>query len=109
MAQAILTITGKVVPRRTCSKVTTTEWNSSEEKHKRNQFDDAITKLFGDSMHIPDVKVKNTLDLDMIDFTDGDANSSSRLLVSDPVSVDCTAEFEPLLLDLFLHAKLMLP
>ena len=43
MAQAVLTSTGKVIPRRTIRKLTPDEKSSSTEEQKRNYFDAVIT------------------------------------------------------------------
>ena len=110
MAQAVLTITGKVVPRRTCAPLTIAELNSPGEKLKRQQFDSAITKLFGNSIHVPPETVKPTEDLDMIDLTESGSPDSIHVIDGDPVDAnDNKAEFETSLIDSFLHAELLLP
>ena len=53
MAQAILTIKGTVVPRRTVTKLTIEELNSPTELTKRIAFDEAIRLKLGDSMSLP--------------------------------------------------------
>lgn len=52
MYQAVLTITDKVVPRRTVSKLTTAEINSNVEIRKMQRFDEEIHKHLGSSTKI---------------------------------------------------------
>ena len=77
MVQAVLTITGKVTPRRKIQKLTVSEWNSKTEKMKRNKFDEAIVKIYGDSITVPvdhsptNIKLKYLI-LDSDDPSTGD-------------------------------------
>ena len=53
MSQAVLTIKGTVVPRRTLRKLTTSELTNESEKQKRANFDSAIKDKLGDSITFP--------------------------------------------------------
>ena len=52
MAQWVLKINGKIVPRRTCRPLTQQELDSPVEAQKRATFDASIKKILGDSMTI---------------------------------------------------------
>ena len=108
MTQAVLTITGKVVPRRTCAPLTISEINSPSEKDKRNKFDNAILKLFGDSMTVPDIKPK-PIDTDIFDLLDDDVEEPIQSLEEDPIDADGTTAFEKPVTDALIHAELVLP
>ena len=69
MTQAVLTITGHVVPRRTCSPLTISEIHSTSEKNKRDKFDAEILRIYGDSMTVPKNKPLPT-DLDISDLVE---------------------------------------
>ena len=53
MAQYVLQSNGKVVPRRTCRRLTTSEINSPAEIEMRRQFDVSIKEKLGDSQSLP--------------------------------------------------------
>ena len=52
MTQAVLTIEGTVVPRRSVTPLTTAEIHSESEKLKRAKFDEAILAIHGDSITV---------------------------------------------------------
>jgi hypothetical protein len=54
MSQAILKYNGRVVPRRTLRRLTVAELNSESELKKQTAFDEAIIKIHGDSMSLPE-------------------------------------------------------
>ena len=54
MTQAVLTIKGKVVPRRTCAPLLTAEIHSPSEQAKRKKFDEEILRILGDSISLPE-------------------------------------------------------
>ena len=69
MTKSVLTITGKVVPRRTNSRLNDAELNSDTEKSKLKKFDDKILLIYGDSMYVPET-VSKTSDINLPDFLD---------------------------------------
>ena len=71
MTQAVLVITGHVVPCPKCAPLTISEINSTSEKNKRDKFDAAILKLYGDSMTVPVDKPK-PVDLELSDLVDNE-------------------------------------
>ena len=108
MTQAVLTITGKIVPRRTCAPLTTAEIHSPSEQCKRDTFNAAIKKIFGDSMSIP--VNTNVLDTDEHDLTsEDDDDEPLEPLEEDPVDPDGTATFEQPITDVLIHAEVILP
>jgi hypothetical protein len=108
MAQAVLTITGKVVPRRSCVPLTSDEINNEAEKTKRDKFDSAILTLFGDSMSIPaDLPVP--VEFDLTDITDDEIDAPLLLEPEDPLDGDGHAIFERPLNDVLIHADVLLP
>ena len=62
MAQAILTIDGSVVPRRSVSKISDMEWQNEIEKEKRTKFNSIIVKIHGDSITLPDLNDRTAFD-----------------------------------------------
>ena len=122
MIQGVLTITGKVKPRRTCNRLTTAEWHNPSEIQKRKQFDEAIRKIYGDSTTLPPV-TKQPLDTSFADLVkeseDDDDNEifdpndildgPTRMLDEDPVDRDGKAPYEKPLHDLFISAEVLLP
>jgi hypothetical protein len=108
MSQAVLTITGKVVPRHTCSRLSISELHSPSEIQKRNNFDKNITELLGDSVSLPAVPEK-TLDLDIVDLIDDTVDDPLLLLEEDPIDSDGTSVYEKPITDLLIHAEVLLP
>ena len=108
MTQAVLTITGKVVPHRTTSHLTDAELNSETEKFKRKKFDDEILWIYGDSMYVPDPICK-TSDLNRPDFLDDEAAEPVHTIDEDPVDETGKYIFETNFSDLLIHAEVMLP
>ena len=107
MTQAVLTITGNVVPRRTCAPLTISEIHSESEKNKRNKFDAEILRIYGDSMTVPADKPLPT-DLDILDLVE-DEDDPIHQVEEDPLSADGTTAFEKPVTDYLLHAELTLP
>ena len=112
MAQAVLTISGRVVPRRSIRPLTIAEINSESEKNKRRTFDDAILKKFGNSMTVPDKD--NLIDLDLNDLTlepdeIKEQSMHDQLVGEDPLDHDGTSVFDKPINDYLIHAEVLLP
>ena len=109
MTQAVLTISGRVVPRRTCAPLTTAEIHCPVERDKRKQFTDEIQKIFGDSMSVP-TDITKPSDLDLHDLTsEDDENEPLSLSDDDPLTANGTSVFEKPITDLLIHAEVLLP
>ena len=108
MTQAVLTITGHVVPRRTYSPLTISEVHSNSEKNKRDKFDAEILRIYGDSMTVP-ANTPLPTDLDISDLVDDDEDDLIHQVEEDPLSADGTTAFEKPVTDYLLHAELTLP
>ena len=109
MAQAVLNINGKVVPRRSCVPLTTAELNNDAEKEKRKKFDETILKLFGDSMTVPpETPIPADLELNDIKGED-DEEEPLHLMDEDPLDSNGRALYEKPLNDLLIHAEVLLP
>ena len=108
--QAVLTIRGTVVPRRTCHHLSTSEINSISEIEKRKKFDEAIFEINGDSMSLPKPTVKPE-DSHLSDFySSGDVDEDTTdIPEDDPVDATGQAVFENPFSDLLIHAKVLLP
>ena len=111
MVQAVLKQNGKVVPRRTCRRLTPSELVSPSEIVKRNEFDEAIKSKLGDSITLVQ-PVAATEDQDPVkDDPDDDDVAEPPPLVPDEDPVDATGQavYEQPFTDLLLHAEVMLP
>jgi hypothetical protein len=109
MTQAILTITGKVVPRRTCVRLTEDELSSPTEQAKRRAFDESIKLKLGDSITnvIPAVQPD---DLDLADLMgESDEDAQADLPEEDPVDNSGRAVLDKPFTDLLIHAEVLLP
>jgi len=107
MSQAILKLNGRVVPRRTIRRLTVAEMNSESEIKKRKAFDDAISKIHGDSMSllvhpvIPD-------DDDSDELLD-EEGEPIIIPEEDPIDATGKAVFEKPFTDMLIHAEVLLP
>ena len=108
MTQAVLTIKGSVVPRRTCQPLTIAEINSPVEIEKRKKFDEAIFKIHGDSMSLPSPTSKPE-DSHLADFYSNDDVDTTTKHDDDPVDVTGQAVFEKPFNDLLINAEVLLP
>jgi hypothetical protein len=104
MAQAILTSSGKIIPRRTIRKLRDDEINNPIEATKRSLFDEVIRKKLGDSANFP--KPAKPIHLygpddngDLIDC-DGTSDDEDE---NDPSPVE-----QPMT-DHFIHSEVVLP
>ena len=111
MVQAILKQNGKVVPRRTCRRLTPSELISPSEIEKRKEFDAAIKSKLGDS-----ISVIQPLPIDDLDPTKEDPDPDDDVPEppppvpdEDPVDATGQAVFEQPFTDLLLHAEVLLP
>ena len=87
MTQAVLTIKGTFVLRKSCHHLSTSEINSVLEIEKRKKFDVAIFKIHGDSMSLPKPTAKpedshlsdvyNNVDEDTADIPEDDPVSAA--------------------------------
>ena len=92
MAQAISTIDGMVVPRRSVTKLSTSEINSESERIKTPRFDEAIYKIHGDSIKIRD----NSSPIPQYEHKNLNLNKDNETLVhqtEDPMDADGHAIF----------------
>ena len=109
MTQAVLTISGKVVPRRTCIRLTDEEMSSTTEQAKRHSFDEAIRIKLGDSI----TNVKPDVSPDDLDLTDliseNDEEAPIALPEEDPVDATGQAVLDKPFTDLLIHAEVLLP
>ena len=108
MTHAVLTITGKVVPRFNCAPLTISEIHSPSEKNKRDNFDIAILKLHGDLMTVPESKPK-AIDTNMPDLLDNNVEEPIQSLEEDPINADGTTAYKNPVMDALIHAELVLP
>ena len=108
MIQAVLKITGKVVPCRTTSLLNDAELNSGTEKSKQKKFDEEILRIYGDSMSVPE-PVSKTPDIDLPDFLGDEVAELVHTLDEYPVDETRKAVFETPFTDLPIHSKVMLP
>ena len=108
MTQAVLTIRGTVVPRRTCHRLSTSEINSVSEIEKRKKFDEAIFEIHGDSMSLPKPTVKPE-DSHLSDFYSDVDEDTTDIPEDDPVDAAGQAVFEKPFSDLLIHAEVLLP
>lgn len=118
MTQAVLTITGKIVPRCTCTRLTEAELKSPSEIVKRKKFDEIINKLYGDSMALPPSTTK-PIDLELSDLVDDvpdepleicdDNGVPITIMPEDPTDEEGTSIYEKPLRDMLVHAEVLLP
>lgn len=93
MTQAVLTITGKVVPPCTCAPLTTAKLYSNAEKSKHKTFNETIERLLGYSMSIP--TKQSAPDFDLHDLTcENDADKPLDLIEADALLVDGKTAFK---------------
>ena len=113
MAQAILTIAGTIVPRRTVRRLTISEVHSPSEQRKREFFDKIIRQKLGDSITPLKVTAPDSEAIDETDFadvdTDAEEDSPSDLPDEDPVDATGKAIYEQPFTDLLLNAQVILP
>lgn len=107
MAQFVLLQNGTVVPRRTLRPLTDSELHSDTEKDKRKRFDDAIVKLFGDSLSWPPQPLPSESELK--DFLVDDDEETPEILPEDPVDATGRAVNEKPFTDVLIHAEVLLP
>ena len=105
MAQAVLTMRGTIVPRRTLRPLSKAETTSEVERRKRDVFTDTITKKLGNSMTKPpkpppDYVPYEDGELDPIPLEDFD---------EDPIDSNGISTFEKPVIDHLIHAEVMLP
>ena len=62
MSQYVMNERGTVLPKQTLRSLTPAELNSPVEAAKRDNFDAAICKKFGDSLHLPQVQLEGEKD-----------------------------------------------
>jgi hypothetical protein len=113
MAQNILTHNGKVVPCRTLRRLTIDEIHNEVEIKKRNDFDERIKSILGDSLFPPPLN-PDIIDLELQDFSDPDSqdnnsDSPSKWQDGDPVNPDGTATFESPIIDTLINTEVVLP
>ena len=107
MAQSVLLQNGSVVPRRTLRPLTVSELHSETEKAKRQHFDDAISKLFGDSLSWPEKPLPSESELK--DFLVEDDEETPPIHHEDPVDSTGKAIYEKPFSDMLIHAEVLLP
>ena len=107
MSQAILKYNGRVVPRRTLRRLTVAELNSESELKKRTAFDEAIIKIHGDSMSLPEhPAIPDDDDSDELLDEEGEPIIIPE---EDPVDATGKAVFEKPFTDMLIHAEVLLP
>jgi hypothetical protein len=113
MAQNVLNHHGKIVPRRTIRRLTDEEVTNPTEIKKRNDFNERISSLLGDSIKLPPAK-HDPVELELQDFSDPDSpddplDSPSEWIDNDPTNSDGTAIFETPVSDTLINAEVILP
>ena len=107
MSQAILKYNGRVVPRRTLRRLTVAELNSESELKKRTAFDEAIIKIHGDSMSLPEhPAIPDDDDSDELLDEEGEPIIIPE---EDPVDATGKAVYEKPFTDMLIHAEVLLP
>ena len=110
MAQGVMNIDGRVVPRRTTSRLTEEEMSSASEQKKRDIFDKAIREKFGNSMTIPEAFVTKDDDhIDIITNEEGDEVEPAIAHEEDPVDAAGRAVLERPFTDNIIRAEVLLP
>ena len=109
MAQAILKSNRECVTRRTARPLTGEEWVKESEMQKRNAFDAAIQKKFGDSMTIVTVAQSEVEDEDLnpIEFMREPDDTDAETFAEDSIDDDGNVAAETLS-DVMLNAELQL-
>ena len=105
MAQAVLVVLSKVIPRWTLQILSISELNSEVEKIKRSIFDDIILKKLGDSIRAPEKPINDYVPY----YDDVDPYSVSLPDENDPINKDGTSVFEKPITDQWINAKINLP
>ena len=110
MVQAILKSNGKIVPRRTCRRLTIAELHSPIEIKKRAIFDDLITKQYGDSITIVPATPAKPEDGASADDLQYDEDEEPPFIPDDdPVDATGKAVYEQPFTDMLLNAEVLLP
>lgn len=109
MVQAVLKSNGKVVPRRTCRRLTIAEVNSPTEMKKREAFDALIKAKLGDSITVaPTATVRS--DFDSAEDLQYDEDEEPPIIpIDDPVDATGKAVYEQPFTDMLLNAEVLLP
>ena len=110
MTQAVLTIKGTVIPRRSCTPLTVAEINSEVEIKKRDRFDEAILKLHGDSISIPESNthiIRDDPDLSLL--IEDEEVDLLQSFDDDPVDHEGKAIFSQPFYDILINAEVLLP
>ena len=109
MTQAILTIKGTVVPRRSVRHLTTEEIHSPIEEKKRNEFDDKIKSKLGDSL--TPLKPNHTVSSDAVPSIDDFLAEEDDVApdIEDDANEEGVAVYDQAPTDNFLHMQLLLP
>ena len=108
MTQAILNIHGKIVPRRSISRLTSEEINSVSELAKRNAFDAAIKLKLGDSISLP-VASPIPVELSEEDLLQEPDEVTIEVPLEDPVDSAGRAVYDKPFTDYLIHAEVLLP
>lgn len=108
MAQAVLTETGNIVPRRTIRPLNEDEINSESEREKRTTFKDAINLQLGDSMNAIIEELGQPVMLDIDDLIYEPDEVSNVIYEEDPV-VDSVALYLDSLIDALIHQECKQP
>ena len=116
MTQWILKENGRVVPRRTLVKLTPAQMNNVTEQNKRNNFDNTIKGLLGDSMNLPPSNIKAikndddvTMDPALEYHEDEFENDNVEFHDEDPVDNAGKPICEQPFYDRLIHAEVCLP
>ena len=93
MVQTALKQNGRIVPRRTCRRLTIQELKSPSEAKKRATFDVDIKKLMGDSIVIVPTPKPDDFELDEF-YQDTDGTEPPLVPDEDPVDATGKAVYE---------------
>jgi len=112
MAQWVLQINGKIVPRRTLRRLRREELSQDNlvERSKREQFDARIKELLGDSLSVPtDSPIDNLDPLNNFDYGDEDDLASDSVIPA-AEAVDSTGKpiNQQSVADLLINAEVLL-
>ena len=108
MAQAILTIDGMVVPRRSVTKLFVSEINNESKRIKRVRFDEAIYKIHGDSVTIRD-NSSHTPQYKCKDLNSNEDNETFIHHIEDLVDTIGRAIFNQPFNDILINSEVNLP
>ena len=104
MAQAILTVDGVVVPRRSVTKLSVSLINNKFKRIKRVRFDEAIYKIHSDSVSIRD----NSSHIPQYEYKDLNSNQDNETFihhVEDPVDANGRAIFNQSSYDILINSE----